>query len=102
MARPMTVLVGSAVAVGLMVAAMWAWFDLPDRAVGAQRADVLMWAAKSLAIAAAAGAQIILITFVIGRLYRFKSVHDALRLTAALVCCIAAIAAAALGLAAQQ
>ena len=98
----MTVLFGAAVAIALLVAAMWAWVDLPSRAAEAARPEVLGWAARMLALAAAAGAQIIIITFVIGSIYRFKAVHDALRLTAALVCCMAAIGAAALGLAAQQ
>lgn len=102
MGKAFVALMGSAVAVGLMVAAIWAWCDLPVQAAGAARPEVLTWAAKAVAVAAGAGAQIVVITFVIGRLYPFKRVHDALRLAAALVCCTAAVGAAALGLAAQQ
>jgi len=101
-AKALTVMMGAAIAICLMVTAIWAWRDLPLLSATAARPDVLAWAAKSLAVAAGAGAQVILITFVLGRIYRFKRVHDALRLAAALVCCVGAIGAAALGLAAQQ
>ena len=102
MAKALTVMVGAAIAICLMVTAIWAWRDLPLLASNAARPEVLGWAAKALAVAAGAGAQVILITFVLGRIYRFRRVHDALRLAAALVCCVSAIGAAALGLAAQQ
>ena len=84
-----------------MVGAIFTWIDLADAALAGHRPDVLRWAARSLSIATAAGAQVIILTFVIGRLYRFRSAHEAFRLTAALVCCVAAVSAAALGLAAQ-
>ena len=66
-----------------------------------QRPDVLRWAARSLAVAAAAGAQVVVITFVLGRVYRMRPFHETVRLAAALICCTAAVSAAALGLASQ-
>lgn len=96
------ILFGGFIAVGLMLLAFWVWFDASELARRAERPDVLRWAARALAIAAAAGAQIIVMTLVIGRIYRDKPIHEGLKLTAALICCIAAVTAAALGLAAQS
>ncbi len=94
-------LIGGLLAVGLMIFAIWVWFDAADWAQRSDRPDILRWAARALAIAAAAGAQIVVLTLVVGRIYRQRASHDGLRLTASLVCCIAAVIAAALGLAAQ-
>ncbi len=101
MAKTLLTLFGSVVAVALMVTAIWAWFDAVPLAQSLPRGDALKWAARCLAIASAAGAQVVLITFVLGGLYQFRSLHEALRLTAAIVCCVAAVSAAALGLVAQ-
>ncbi len=101
MKQTLTMLIGAVLAVGLMLMAIWVWFDAADLALSSERPDILRWAARSLAIAAGAGAQIIVLTLVVGRMFAHRSAHDGLRLTAALVCCIAAVTAAALGLAAQ-
>lgn len=101
MTKALSTLFGSVVAVALMVTAIWAWFDAAPLAMSLPKGEVLKWAARCLAIAAAAGAQVVLITFVLGRLYQFRSLHEGLRLTAAIVCCVAAVSAAALGLVAQ-
>jgi peptidoglycan/LPS O-acetylase OafA/YrhL len=99
--KTLTMLIGGVLATGLMLVAIWVWRDAGELALRSDRPEILRWAARSLAIAAAAGAQIIVLTLVLGRMYRTGSAHDGLRLTAALVCCIAAVTAAALGLAAQ-
>src|SRR6185437_8776954 len=101
MGRAVIILVGALVAVAMMVGAIWSWIDLADWALAGRRPDILIWAARSLAIAGAAGAQVVILTFVVGRLYRIRAGHDGWRLAAALVCCVAAVSAAALGLADQ-
>jgi len=101
MKQTFTMLIGGVLAVGLMLFAMWVWFDAAELALASERPEILRWAVRALSIAAAAGAQIIVLTLVVGRLYSSRSAHDGLRLTAALICCIAAVTAAALGLAAQ-
>lgn len=94
-------LFGGLLAVMLMVVAIWVWFDAADLALRSEHPDTLRWAARALAIAAAAGAQIIVLSLVVGRMYQHRASHDVLKLTAALICCLAAVTAAALGLAAQ-
>ncbi|GIW75178.1 MAG: hypothetical protein KatS3mg104_0241 [Phycisphaerae bacterium] len=94
-------LTGTCLSVGLMVVAIWIWFDASDLALRSEHPDVLRWAARSLAIAAASGSQIIILSLVVGRLYEHRPFHDMLKLTASLICCLSAVIAAALGLAAQ-
>ncbi|MGN6506379.1 MAG: hypothetical protein ACTHM6_12540 [Tepidisphaeraceae bacterium] len=101
MLKSLTIVLGGLLAAALMVGAIYAWIDLADWALAGQRPDVLRWAARSLAVAAAAGAQVIVITFVLGRVYRMRPFHETVRLAAALICCTAAVSAAALGLASQ-
>lgn len=92
---------GSCLSVGLMVFAIWVWFDASELALRSERPDILRWATRALAIAAASGSQIIILSMIIGRLYEHRPFHDMLKLTASLICCLAAVIAAALGLAAQ-
>ena len=91
---------GGAGAVTLMTLAFWAWFTYGSEA-GGGNVELLKWAGRCLAIAAAAGAQVLLITFVVGRVYRLNSTHDALRLGATVIASLAIVTAAALRLAAR-
>jgi hypothetical protein len=99
--QTLTMLIGGVLAVMLMIVAIWVWFDATEIALRSDHPDTLRWAARALAIAAAAGAQIIVLSLVVGRMYTPRPAHDVLKLTAALICCLAAVTAAALGLAAQ-
>jgi hypothetical protein len=101
MARFLTILFGGGVMVALMVLALAAWFQAPIYAAAAERPDVLRWAMRSGAIAAAAGAQVIALSLVVGKIYQAAGAHKAVRFLAAVVCCIAAVSAAALGVAAR-
>lgn len=101
MKRLLISLFGATVAVGLVVLALWAWFRAGALAHYSTASDVTPWAIRALAIASASGAQVILLSFVGSSAYRDRPLHDGLRLTAALVCCISAVTAAALGLAAR-
>jgi len=92
--------VGSAVALLLMVTALWAWGRAGWIAADATRPDVARWAVRSAAVAAGAIAQLLLLTFIAGRVYRHRNFNsDVARLTMGLVAGIAIVSAVALGLA---
>jgi hypothetical protein len=101
MVRNLTMIFGATIAVVLVIAAVWLWVESERLAARAPRPDAMRWAARCLAVAAAAGAQTIILSFVLGPMYRRPALHEALRLTTGLICCIAAVSAAALGLAAR-
>lgn len=70
MAKVISIWLGAAMALALMVAALWAWRFAPELAV--QNTDhpyVAKLGIRSLAIALGAGAQVVLLTFVIARVY---------------------------------
>ena len=70
MAKIISIWLGGAVAIALMVAALWAWRFAPELAM--QHADgayVAKLGIRSLAIALAAGAQVVLLTLVVARVY---------------------------------
>src|SRR3954471_16556161 len=91
---------GAAVALMLMVAALWVWGRAGWLAADATRPDVARWAVRSAAVAAGAVAQLLLLTFVAGRIFRHRSFNaDVARLTMGLVAGIAIVSAVALGLA---
>ena len=102
--RPVSagVVFGSLVTVALMVAALYAWRHAAELAGdwGASRPYVAALAVRSGAIAMAAGAQVVLLTLVVGRLFaRRQLVDEVLRLAAGLVAALALVSAIALGLA---
>jgi ABC-type Fe3+ transport system permease subunit len=101
MARFATIVFGTLLTVGLMVLALFAWFQAPVYASAAERPDVLRWAVRSLAIAAAAGAQLIAFSLIVGPAHRRRTGNFGLRVLATIVCCAAAVTGAALGVAAR-
>jgi hypothetical protein len=86
-------------AVALVVAALWARGHAPQLADNAHRPEVAMWAARCAAVSMATGAQVMLLTVVIGAMYRRRFSDDVMRLTAALACTLALVSAVALALA---
>src|SRR5580698_9192879 len=90
---------GTAAAIGLMMAALWAWQIGPHLAFDADRPDVTLWAVRSAAVAAAALAQAVLLLLVLGSLYRRRRLDVALGVTTAAIFTIALVSAVALGLA---
>ncbi|CAN5456711.1 hypothetical protein BH09PLA1_BH09PLA1_14780 [soil metagenome] len=91
---------GAAVALMLMVTALWAWGRAGWIAADATRPDVARWAVRSAAVAAGAIAQLLLLTFVAGRIFRHRRfMADAARVCASVVACVAIVSAVALGLA---
>jgi hypothetical protein len=84
-----------------MITALWGWLHAAQLVGGAGRPDVALWAVRSGAVALAAGAQALLLTFVVGSIYagaRRDRLTAALNGAAALVFMIALVGAAALGL----
>src|SRR5215203_3312747 len=91
---------GAVGALVLMVAALWAWARAGWIAADATRPDVARWAVRSAAVAAGAVAQLLLLTFIAGRMFRHRNLNaDAARLTMGLVAGVAIVSAVALGLA---
>src|SRR5688572_1405015 len=70
MPRVISIWIGGLIAVALMVAALWAWRFAPELAVqNSDRPYVAKLGIRSLAVALAAGAQVVLLAFVVSRVY---------------------------------
>jgi hypothetical protein len=92
---------GAAIAVALVLLGLYGWRhagEIVER-WDPTRPAVAAWAVRSAAVAAAAGAQLVLLALVTGRLYRRQLFDDVLSLSAGLVGAVALVAAIALGLA---
>lgn len=85
-----------------VVAGLWVWQQAQDLVLdyaNAARPEVAEWAVRSAAVAAVALAQVILLTFVVGRVYRRGTLDSILALTSAVVFALATVSAIACGLA---
>ena len=70
MAKIVSIGLGGLITIALMVAALWAWRFAPDLAVErSQHPYIAKLGIRCLAIALAAGAQVVLLGFVIARVY---------------------------------
>ena len=70
MAKAVSITLGGLMTVALMVSALWVWRLAPDLAYQhADHAYAARLGIRSLAIALGAGAQVVLFTFVIARVY---------------------------------
>ena len=92
---------GVTLAVGLVLLALHWWRYAGQIVEGwdVTRPHVAAWAVRSAAVAVAAGAQLVLLSLVTGRLYRRQLLDDVLALSAGLVATLAIVCAVALGLA---
>jgi hypothetical protein len=81
---------------------MWGWLHAADVVAETARPEVALWAVRCAAIAVAAGAQALLLTFVIGSVYGRGRAGDVLNGCAAVVFMLALASATALGLAAGR
>jgi len=99
--RIVTMIVGGASGIALVVAGLWGWQEARDMVLdwGAARPEVAAWAVRSAAVAAVAIAQVLLVTAVAGRFFRRRAVDDLIRLAAGVVFALAAVTAIACGLA---
>ncbi len=91
---------GALATITLVFLSLWGWRHAAELvAEHATRPYVAAWAVRSAAIAAAASAQAILLTLVVGGIYPRRLSDDVLRVLAGLVGSIALVSAIALGLA---
>ncbi len=93
--------IAAAMSVGLMIGAMWTWQQGPHWAVEADSPELVIWAARSAAVAVAALAQTLALSLVVGSLFRVRGADVVLRLLATAVFSVAAIGAVVLGLASR-
>src|SRR4051812_40543070 len=98
MTRRLTTILGVFAALSMVVAAMWAWSDARRLAQGTTRPDVMLWAIRAACVALAAGAQAMIVSFVVLKIYRRRVggpdlFCDVLRLFAGLISAIALICA---------
>ena len=101
MSRTFSMVLGAGISVALLIAALWAWQSALALGARAVRPEIAMWAFRSGAVALAAIGEMILLTFVVGRIYRRDSLSQFLRISAALVSGVGFVCAVALGLAAR-
>jgi hypothetical protein len=98
------------IAVALVVAALWGWNEAGRLAMFWKRPDVGEWGIRSGAVSGAAAAQVLLLAFVAGKLFRRNRVAGptmprrdvlgtGLKIGAGVVCAGALVSAVALGLA---
>ena len=95
----MTVSLGGIATVMLMLAALWGWQHAEQIVADWSRPGVAAWSVRCLAIGAAAGAQIVCLSLVVGRLYERDLLSEVMQLVAGLLCTLALVSAIALGLA---
>jgi hypothetical protein len=84
-----------------VAAGMWVWQQAPDLVLdwGFGRPDVAEWGVRSAAVAAIAAAQLILLTLVVGRIYRRGTFDSVLAFAATAVLALASVSAIACGFA---
>ena len=100
--RPrISILLGGVIAGVLMVMALRTWEEAPHVAFGADRPEIVMYAARATAVAMGSLAQTIVILMVLGNLYRRRASDIILRVLAAVVFMVSLVSAIALSLAAR-
>jgi hypothetical protein len=99
--RAIIVIAAAIAAMGMVVAALWAWQGAPDMVDDwdVLRPDQMLWAIRSGAIAAAALAQVVIFGVVAGQFFPRRAGDQAVVIASAAVFVIAVIAAVALGMA---
>ena len=101
MRRSMTVFLGGAAGVAMLIVALWAWHRDEDIAtrMGLHNLKVATWAVRCGAVAMVAAAEALLAGLVVGSIYKRDAFTSMLGLSAALVFVLCAASAVALGLA---
>jgi hypothetical protein len=101
MTRAIIIVAAAIAAIGMMVAALWAWAGAPDMVADwdVLRPDQMLWAIRSGAIAAAALAQVVIFGVVAGQIFPRRNADQAIVIVSAAIFAIALIAAVMLGIA---
>jgi hypothetical protein len=100
--RTTSILFSAALAAGMILVGVWAWQEAQDLVLdhwSAARPELAEWAVRNAAIAIVALAQIIILTFVAGRIYGRRTLDSVLTLTAGVVFALALVGAIACGVA---
>jgi hypothetical protein len=97
----MTQIMGSLVALALLLGALWGWGQAARIADNAHSPQIALWAVRSAAVAAVAGAQVLVLSCIVGAVYRRGRMDELFRLVAGAVCTVALIGAIALVVAAR-
>jgi hypothetical protein len=91
-------LMGTVVAIALVIAGFWGWMSAARLGEHAGRPEMAVWAVRGAAVAALAAAQVLGMTFIVDAIYARDRWGESIRLTAGLVCTVALIGALGLGL----
>jgi hypothetical protein len=98
-AKKLSGVMGATVAIALVVVALWGWGESTALVRKADNPQLALWAVRSAAIAALAGAQVLGLTFVVGVFIgRRDRSGDMMRLAAGFVCTVALLGAIAMAL----
>ncbi|HMB96081.1 MAG TPA: hypothetical protein VKK61_08595 [Tepidisphaeraceae bacterium] len=98
MLTKLSALLGTIVAILLVVLALWGWGDAVEMTQRADRPLAALWAIRSGAIAAFAAAQVLGMTYFVGSFYGRGKFGEWLRVAVGFVCTAALITALGLGL----
>jgi hypothetical protein len=93
----LSMMMGTTVAVALVVLGLWGWGAAAALTKGAGEPALALWAVRSAAVAALAGAQVLGMSCLVGLLYPHGRGGQILSLGAGLVCTVALLGAILLG-----
>ncbi len=94
--RSWLIILGVGLNIVMMVAALWAWQNAPRLTIDWARPDVATYGLRCAAVSLVAMAQVVLIGFVVRRVYRPATVDTVAGLTAGAVGVVAGVSAVAL------
>jgi hypothetical protein len=98
-AKQCLISIGLILSTGLVLIALWAWQAAPHLQMDADKPEVILWAVRTAAVAAAALAQTVMLVLVIGNIYRTRAIDMLLRFMTGMVFAVSLVSAIALGLA---
>jgi hypothetical protein len=89
--------------IGIIVIGLWFWREAARVAdgTGATHPNQAVYSVRLIAVAGIAAAQVVLLHFVVGRIYRPSGLDDLLKRTAGLICVVSLAAAIAFALLAK-
>lgn len=98
MLSKLSAVMGTIVAMALVIVALWGWGSAQRFAAWADNPPLALWAVRCAAVSAVAAAQVLGLTFLVDVVYAPGRGREALRLVAGFVCTISLVGAIALGL----
>ena len=101
MLAKLSAVMGTTVAVVLVVAGLWGWASARKLSEGADNPTFALWSVRSAAIATLAAAQVLGLTFLVGSMHGRDRSGDWMRLVAGFVCTAALIGCLGLAVASK-